>query len=369
MKWFFSFAVCCLSVFGVDFPAQEVAEMVVKDAEVRQKWIFARDTEFAPEIAKEIRSQEIENTALLKDLLLQYGLPNGEEELIDNIAQLVLYSSDLPFQEQFLEMVGYAEDWKDAIDVLTDRVLLRQGKPQRYGTHLHHENGSLVPYPIENLEIVDELRGDLDEPPLSDYVEIMREIDRAIEQNNDGDLFKVVFNMANEFHKKPSDYLYCATFAPQGVQPGEDGGILAFEDPALAAAYALCKTTSVCGDAFYVKEEGPIGQHLVVDVQIESVKDASLLAETPLYIYLVPRGNFKPHESYSATFLNRLLISHERVDPIVEIKSNSVLETLILGGSKIRMQGSGTDYEYKDAEIRERVMRLFFFDITLENTY
>jgi len=365
MKSFICFSI--LALFSLlqaeEFPAQEVMEMAERDFEARKKWVLTQDR-------GEIRAQEIENTARLKEIFASHRLPSGYEsgDLVDAIQQLVLHSSDLPFQIQSLEMFSSAGDlWSESLDVLTDRVLLRQGLAQRYGTHFRHEGSSLLPYPIENMEKLDELREEIDEPPLANYLEIMRGIDRAIAENNDGDLYKIVFNMMNDFDKNPADYLYYASFEPND-QPQEDGGFLSFEDPALAASYAFCKACPpFTGDAFYEEATQDVGQHLSVLISPQSVNDAVVLVETPLYIYIVPRGNSQPHQPYQSTFLNRLLISSLKAEPIAEIQCASVLEALILGGSKLKISGAGLEYEYKDSYIRDKMQCVLFFDATLEN--
>lgn len=366
MKWITCFGVFCTTLFSSiqaeEFPIQEVMEMAEKDLEARKNWVLTRDI-------GEIRATEIENTARLKEILARHGLPSGYEgeDLDVAIIQLVLHSSDLDFQKAILEKIPSAGDlWSDMIDILTDRVLLRQGLPQRFGTHMYHESGLLVPYPIEDLEAIDDLREEIDEPDFADYLEVMRGIDQAIAQNKDGDLYKIIFNMMNDFDQKPSDYLYYASFEPNR-QPEEDGGFLAFEDPALAAAFALCKTTPVRGDAFYKQATEELGEHLLFIVAPQTVDDARIFTESPLYMYIVPRGIFMPHEPYSVTFLNRLLISPVKADPILEIKCGSVLETLIIGGGKIKICGADMEYEYKDTYIRDKIHCMLFFDTTLEN--
>lgn len=73
---------------------------------------------------------------------------------ISDICKLVLRSSDLNFQTNILRQILTLDDesWRQWIPNLTHRILLRQGLPQRYGTHLHLQDGSYAPYSIENLE-------------------------------------------------------------------------------------------------------------------------------------------------------------------------------------------------------------------------
>ena len=52
------------------------------------------------------------------------------------------------------------------ITYLTDRVLVGEGKPQRYGTQLENKDGKLTPYPLEDPENVDERRRAIGMSPL-----------------------------------------------------------------------------------------------------------------------------------------------------------------------------------------------------------
>jgi hypothetical protein len=61
------------------------------------------------------------------------------------------------------------------IATLTDRVLLAEGKPQRYGTQFRFEDGNLWQEPVEAPESLDERRAEVGLPPMADYVKIVEE--------------------------------------------------------------------------------------------------------------------------------------------------------------------------------------------------
>lgn len=56
-----------------------------------------------------------------------------------------------------------------AYTALTDRVLVAQHKPQRYGTQFTAKDGKLVPEPMEDPAHVDQRRAAAGLPPLADY--------------------------------------------------------------------------------------------------------------------------------------------------------------------------------------------------------
>ena len=57
---------------------------------------------------------------------------------------------------------------------LTDRLCVNARQRQVYGTQMHMVEGQIVPWPIEQLEHVDERRASVGLPPLADYLEAVR---------------------------------------------------------------------------------------------------------------------------------------------------------------------------------------------------
>lgn len=57
---------------------------------------------------------------------------------------------------------------------LTDRVLIAEGRPQRYGTRFHPVAGQLVPRSIAEADSLDERRAAMDLCPFEEYVDSFR---------------------------------------------------------------------------------------------------------------------------------------------------------------------------------------------------
>lgn len=343
---------------GKEFPVQDILDMACRDTEVRYRWTQKKDAE----TAKELRFQEIGNTVFLKEIFSEFDVYENQDvpELDSSIIQLLLHSSDLEFQEEMLSKLSSACSL-DSLAVLIDRVLLRKGQKQKYGTHLRHVNAKLVPYPIESPELVNTLRDSMGESTLEKHLEVMRGFDRAIQEKCDASLYKMIFNMIHNFHKNPDDYLYFASFEKISKPQEENGVYLAFEDPSLAAAFALLLTTPVNGDILF------IGNDLLVSVSPNSVDDALILGETPIYMNVVEKSGFSVHETYGTDFLDRVYRCNELTEVISQFECKSALETLILSGSKIRISGMEMNYEYQDTLIRKKIYSMMYFDITLEN--
>lgn len=106
------------------------------------------------------------------------GLPSVAEVGADGVAAawlLVQHADrDPAFQALVLEklspLVENGGITSREYVLLTDRVLVNQGKPQRYGSQLLAVDGKWAPKPMEAPEQVDRRRAQAGEMPLADYI-------------------------------------------------------------------------------------------------------------------------------------------------------------------------------------------------------
>ena len=122
------------------------------------------------------------HTRRLKEIVASYGWPTAQLVGKDGVraAWLILqHSPDNAWQEAMLptlERAALAGDISRAdVSTLTDRVLVHNGKPQRYGNSFSIRNGRLVPDPIEDIEGLDARRAALGLLPMREYVQKMSE--------------------------------------------------------------------------------------------------------------------------------------------------------------------------------------------------
>ena len=59
--------------------------------------------------------------------------------------------------------------------LLTDRILMHRGLPQRYGSQFNVVDGRLVAAPIEDLATLDARRAGMKLPPMAEYVKLLEE--------------------------------------------------------------------------------------------------------------------------------------------------------------------------------------------------
>lgn len=129
---------------------------------------------------KATQAIDTQNRAWLKDLINKGGWPGRSRVGRDgtHAAWLLVQhaDSDREFQKKCLELLEKAVAAKEAeaVDLayLTDRVLVAEGKKQRYGTQLSMKEGKLQPGPVENEEKLDERRKELGMQSMAEYLKM-----------------------------------------------------------------------------------------------------------------------------------------------------------------------------------------------------
>lgn len=120
---------------------------------------------FDRKLIDELAEIDEANTKWLKDVIDKHGWP-GKSLVGDDGASatwlLVQHADrDREFQKKCLtlmEAMPSGEVRAENIAYLEDRILVGDGKPQKYGTQMMEVDGKFVPSPIEDEEHVDERR-------------------------------------------------------------------------------------------------------------------------------------------------------------------------------------------------------------------
>lgn len=142
--------------------AAELKAMVEEDQRIRTRPPEQQNKFAAPmsiEQRMEAHRVDVGNTDRLHEIVNDYGWPGhslvGEKGAHD--AWLLAQHADrqLDFQRRALSLLAAAVDRGEATSVqlayLTDRVRMNEGREQLYGTQLGDvQNGTVVPWPIEN---------------------------------------------------------------------------------------------------------------------------------------------------------------------------------------------------------------------------
>jgi hypothetical protein len=130
-----------------------------------------------PEIRRRINEVDRRNTTWMRGVLDRYGWP-GRRLVGDagsEAAWLLCQHADreLGLQRQALRLLKRAVTCGEAsprhLAYQTDRVLVAEGRAQRYGTQFHSVAGKLAPRPIEEPESLDHRRAEMGLEPFAEY--------------------------------------------------------------------------------------------------------------------------------------------------------------------------------------------------------
>jgi hypothetical protein len=123
---------------------------------------------------------DADNTARMKVILEQYGWPgpalvgrDGSQAAFDLVqhGDYVLQKEALPLvRNAYLTGSLKGEDFA----LLQDRVLVKEGKPQIYGTQFKIKGQELILDPIEDEKNVDRRRAEVGLPSLAEYLELAK---------------------------------------------------------------------------------------------------------------------------------------------------------------------------------------------------
>lgn len=134
-----------------------------------------------PRYQKLVDEQNAIDTKLIQQLeiiIAKHGWPTislvGKEA--SNNAFLIIQHADLTYQKKYFPLLKEAanknEARKSEVAMLEDRILMREGKKQIYGSQLrsNSETGKLELYPIEDEENVDKRRASVGLMPMKEYL-------------------------------------------------------------------------------------------------------------------------------------------------------------------------------------------------------
>lgn len=128
------------------------------------------------------RQVDRENLARVEAIIAANGWPG--RSLVGQKASAgawtVIQHADLETQKKYLPLMTKAADAGEAswalLATTIDRIEVREGKPQTYGTQFRQVNGELVPEPIEDEAHVDDRRKKVGLGPLAEYAAQLKQL-------------------------------------------------------------------------------------------------------------------------------------------------------------------------------------------------
>ena len=158
-----------------------------KDQEVREEWAKVATgsvtQEEAIEYALKMEETDSANQASVSNILDTYGWPTGLSDAANEAIFLVIDHSDLRTMNKYIGLFrdavekGYIQ--MNDLVTMEDRMLMNEGKPQKYGTQAYSlvEDGKTVTYiwPVEDPDKLDALRKSVGLMPIGAYLEIVKQ--------------------------------------------------------------------------------------------------------------------------------------------------------------------------------------------------
>jgi hypothetical protein len=156
---------------------KELIAMAARDTKARTPF-QAEGEHHSDALLKPVQEVDRINLARVKAIVKSQGFPTEAQvgpEGIDAAMLLIQHSdADPDFQQSVLASLqprAGKDISGDTFAMLEDRVSVRQGRPQRYGSQLGFKDGHLVPErPIGDLKEVDKRRESVGLMPLQSYI-------------------------------------------------------------------------------------------------------------------------------------------------------------------------------------------------------
>ena len=160
--------------------AEELRAMGILDQEVREG--LGPETVTDSVFMSRMVRTDSANSRRLRELVVVHGWPRASEVGPEAARAAFLVVQHTPFEDWQRSMLPHVERAVRAGDLdgqdfalLYDRVQVKAGHPQRYGTQLRPEDGKLLLDSLEDTAAVDSLRAGLGMPPLDTYLEAVEE--------------------------------------------------------------------------------------------------------------------------------------------------------------------------------------------------
>lgn len=163
---------------------RELLERVEQDQAIRNE-LIRKGVELPDKaIIAQMQAIDTANTERMRAIVRQYGWPSPELVGRDGAeaAFLLVQHAEFDFQKEMLPLVEKAYRSGglsgQSYALLLDRVLVREGKPQVYGTQAKRfeewKGQEPALEPIEDEANVDKRRAEVGLPPISEYRELLK---------------------------------------------------------------------------------------------------------------------------------------------------------------------------------------------------
>lgn len=174
-----------ISFAEVNLPLQkQLLDMEIKDQQIRNELVKSGWKNASKELLEQLHQIDQSNTDRLKDIIKEHSWLTKQLVGVEGVGAaflIIQHSPDTAFKEEMLPYLEQSYLRNEGISgqqlaLLTDRILIAQGKAQIYGTQADLSEGQVVFSPIEDEANVDKRRKKMNMPPLEFYRKLVEEM-------------------------------------------------------------------------------------------------------------------------------------------------------------------------------------------------
>lgn len=166
--------------------SQKLQEVRETDQQIRAKLIremASKDPAALKAVAMEMKASDKQNQVFIGSLLDTCGWPNGLSVSENNTIFLVIDHADTAYMARYFPMLKAQADLgvvaKSDLATLQDRMLLRRGQKQLYGTQTYKTGNIVTIWPVEDPNRLDIRRKKMSLPPMDDYMVLLKKTYQA----------------------------------------------------------------------------------------------------------------------------------------------------------------------------------------------
>lgn len=156
----------------------ELLAMAVRDQDARNSC----STTDGNELVRCLAATDGPNVKRIREIIYSTGFPTSKDVGIDGVKAFFLILQHSESVELRLKCKkGIERAFKDKVlsvseyTVFVDRLLVKQGKPQIYGSNFDLENGKLVMSRTKDVKNLDKRRIAIGLPPIEEYVKMLKD--------------------------------------------------------------------------------------------------------------------------------------------------------------------------------------------------
>ncbi|WDF53346.1 DUF6624 domain-containing protein [Mucilaginibacter sp. KACC 22063] len=172
------------SVMAQSIPCNDTAQITIKLKSIRKadqesraqfiKQMAENNPEKAKQLALQMKATDKQNQQEIGELLDNCGWPKGLSAEDNHTLFLVIDHAETTYMKKYFPLLKDQADKgivpKSDLATLQDRILLRSGEKQLYGTQTFKDGAIIRVWPIDEVEHIDQRRKEMGLPPIDEYL-------------------------------------------------------------------------------------------------------------------------------------------------------------------------------------------------------